>query len=583
MSNAFKNQYVADGTQKQFTFSFKIPLTRKLNVYVQQANAQADETKDLVSRSNYVIRFNGDSGISDGHITFNSAPENQSIVTIIPDSSTKISYVFSNTQLFNADDLNESFDETSSTNNFQLTNYLNASLRYNLNEQESKLNYANVMPPLPDKSWWRREKDKMIAQNFDNFVKEVITILGVKFNSYVNATENNLALSAQVANKPFGQDYSGNIETVDEKGEIVSTPLPPGKSALSGAQSAKMWAEQKGAFIDAYGNKGYSSRHYSLEAQESATSAGSLIAELYIKSEKPTKTIKLIDYAITPNEPWLHVAPNSFSVYIDGEKLPDPKTYSDGQTEPPKLYTVKIVDKPTLANPSTITFAPLIPAGKEIIVAKGVVHGSSASMYSDSRNAIFDEHSRVASRDLANINFSTNTEVAGRGLDNIRFSKLTQVADKSLDNVDFGDIILKKMIDILFPIGSIFLSADDGTNPPAHGRAGIVWGEENIADGHVLVGASGGNDWEVDAGKVAGDRRTCDPMKTSDLIKHTHSVYALNEGTPGGSFSIYTLGSFQHYSFVDQSAIEPTGQANPTGITLKNVARYGVIIWRRIS
>lgn len=400
--NPFKDQYIADGTQIKFPFTFEIPTTRKINVYVQQG-ALADETTDLVSPGDYTLTFNNTGGEpSDGNVQFNTAPVATKIVTITPDNETSVSYQFSNTEKFNATNLNNSFSETASTNNFQLSNYLDASLRYNLNEQDTLLTYSNRVPALPDKAFWRRDGQAIAPQDYNLFVEEVATDIKENVVDQVNAGANNTNLSADIANKAFGDDYSGNVKTIQPDGTIVNTPLTPGKSALSAALSAKLWATDNDPFIDAYGNQGSSAKHYSLIAQTAASSAGGVITELYVKSATPVTKVDLIDYSVSPKAAWINVLENSFTVYVDGVKQPEPLSYSDGTVVPDKPYTVTVVQNPTVDNPSYITFAPAIAANKEILIARSEAQGNSATMFVDSSNAVFLPTSKVAARDLSN-------------------------------------------------------------------------------------------------------------------------------------------------------------------------------------
>lgn len=539
--NEFKTQVIADGAAIKFDFGFAIPDTRKVDVYVQQG-ASADETLDLVQRSDYTLSFNNQ-GVSKGYITFTQAPAKDKVVTITPDSETLISFVYSNSLKFNADNLNESFSETSATNSYQLANFLDASLRYNLNEQDSLLTYSNIIPILQDKAFWRRIGDKITAQDYDLFVEEVAGDLKEDITEQVNASANNANLAADIASKPFGQDYSGDVKTIAPDGSVIKTPITPGKSALSGAESAKQWSSETGEFTDAYGNTGFSAKHYSAQAQTAASSAGGVITELYVKSPNPVTKVDLIDYSVTPNEPWADVLENSFTVYVDGLKLPEPTSYSDGSVTPEKPYTVTIIASPTLQNPSYITFNPAIAADKEIIIARSEAQGNSATMFVDSSNAVFIASSKVAERTLSNVP-SLNFE----------FKKL--------------------IIDLTYPVGSLFLDGNGTLTPPGQGDAGVTWQEVTEAQGHILMGHSSAGDWAVDPGFRAGERQFTDD-------------YTLNfENLPNsdGINSIeYSLPQRPGTDFGGSNNGGATPQNNPFSMNLKSIQRYGVKIWKRIS
>lgn len=531
--NNFKTQSIANGSQTVFPFSFEIPTTRKLDVY-RQSGTNANEVTDLVSIAEYTIQFTTSTGApSAGSIIFNVAPPEGNIITITPDAETDISYDFINTTHFNAGDLDNSFSETSSTNNFQISNFLSASIRYNLNENDSLLSYSNLLPILQPKAFWRREGAELISQDYDAFVEEVTEDVTGGIKDQVNASANNTNLTADIANKSFGDDYSGDVDTIDESGNVVHTAITPGKSAFSGAESARLWAEEVGPFTDAYLNSGISARDWALEAQSASGAAGGIITELYVESASPTTQVNLIDYSTNPDTPWIDVLESSFTVYVDGLKLPEPNSYAEPPTVPDQPYSVTIEPSPTLASPSFVTFNPAIPANTKILIARSEAQGDSSTMFSTGSNAKFPGSSKVAERHLSNVEPISES------------FKLSQ-------------------LNLLWPVGALY-SAVAG-DPPGAGLSGVVW--EQLPDDHFI--GTKGTYFGTTAGVPIGTVTETDGHALTD-----------SEMSWDSSGLADIQGASKNTPFFERSGTPWTSLAHTH--ELNNLKRIPVLLWKRTA
>jgi hypothetical protein len=381
MSNPFKNQYTADGIGTDFVYSFSLPINRAVLVYETLAANQADEDSDLVSDTLYtIIPDNPSSATSTGIVRFNTAPADQSIITITPDQATLVTYVFSNTAPFNTDNLNGAFNQESQTNGYNLQNYLQNCIRYNLNENDGDINYDNKVAPLDDLGFWRRVGTQIVSQDYNEFLGEVLDDLAPRIENQTNASADNLNLSNDVASSDQGVQYSGNPKRVDAEGNIILDPLIQGFSAKAGALWAQEWAESLAQVNDDYGNSGRSARFYSDQAAIAASSAGGVLDQLRIFDTVSTTTnVDLINYGQNPDVPWFNVLENSLSVYVDGVRLQEPTSYSPPGTPATSelTYTVTIKDPPTLGAPSFITFSAPVPTSTEIFIVRSEPQGSS--------------------------------------------------------------------------------------------------------------------------------------------------------------------------------------------------------------
>ena len=425
--NPFKDQYTANGVVVDFAFTFDVVQNRSVFVYVTAPGNAPDEDTDIQSPSTYVVSFDNPSAPSSpGTVTFNVAPVDGAIVTITPDEQTGVTVTFSNTEPLDQTDLNKGYSQQSSTIDNILQLFLTASLRYNLNENNANLDYTNLIPPLADEAFWRRVGTEIISQDYEDFVKEVEADISEDVANKINAGADNTNFSAEMASNPTGDPYSGSVKTIDANGNIIVGPVLSGFSAFAGASWAQQWSESETFFTDDFGNSGFGARYYSNLANIAASAAGGVIDELRIfDAVSSTTTVDLIRYdnTGTPTDPWENVLENSFSVYLNGERLQDPVAYSPSGTPPNSgtLYSVNIVEEPTLLNPSSITFSPPVPANTEIYIARSEAQGDGASMRRDSNNATFNAGSLVMSRTGDNFQASAGSLVAARDLSNADF------------------------------------------------------------------------------------------------------------------------------------------------------------------
>jgi hypothetical protein len=316
MSNPFKNQYTADGIGTDFVYSFAVPINRAVLVYETLAANQADEDADLVSDTLYtIIPDNPSSATSTGIVRFNTAPADQSIITITPDQATLVTYVFSNTAPFNTDNLNGSFEQEAQTNGYNLQNFLENSIRYNVNENDADVNYDNKVSPLTDKGFWRRIGAEIISQDYDEFLEEILEDLGSQIANQTNASADNLNLSNEVASNNQGVPYSGQPKRVDAMGNIILDPVINGFSAKAGALWSQAWAESDNIINDDYGNSGRSAKYWAEQAETVVAEAEIPIVALANNTTIPNVFL-LEDGESIDGEHYLYDAINERIFYI---------------------------------------------------------------------------------------------------------------------------------------------------------------------------------------------------------------------------------------------------------------------------
>lgn len=423
--NPFKSQHTANGTLTQFPFTFNLVQNRAVNVYVTLSGATPNETTDLQSPTSYTLAVtNPTAPSSPGNITFNTAPANGATVTITPDNQTGVTYTFVNTKPLNQLDIQGGYSQQSSTIATVLNNFLAASIRYNINERNSNLQYNNILQPLSDNGFWRRSGQNIVSQDYTAFVNEVEMAISNNVALKVNASSNNTNLSASISSNAAGTQYSGNVKTINPQGQIVDGPTITGFSALAGAHWSRLWATSPSPVADDYGFMGRSAKYYADQASVSANAAGGVIDELRIKNAAATTTtIQLVRYNSSgvATEPWIDVLANSLSVYVNGVRLKDPLSYSPAGTATPSepTYTVTVKDTPTLQDPSTITFSSAIAANSEIYIARSEAQGNSGTMRKDGTNATFVAGTQIMARDGTNATFSAGTLVAQKTLANV--------------------------------------------------------------------------------------------------------------------------------------------------------------------
>ena len=417
--NKFISQYTANGTLKEFAFTFDIVQGRSVNVYITLPNNSANEDNDLLAINSYIVELtNPNAELSKGNVVFNFAPVNGSIITITPDNNTNVTVSFSNTTPLNQDNLNKAYNQQSSTISQDSENFKVSSLRYNINENEANISYNNKLKPLSDKGFWRREGSNIISQDFTSFVEEVSEEVAGSVKNQVNASASNTNLTSELASNAINTPVSGDIFKVDNDGQIiVDKTLSNVISSLAGAYWAKEWATSELQINDDYGNNGFSSKYYAALANIASTATSGLIDELYVYEPTATSKIDLIEYNSNPNEPWVDVLDNSFTVYIDGKMIQSPSAYSEngGSTGGTYSYTVDIKQNPTLVSPSSITITPSVPANTQILISRGVAQGDSSTMFATGSNYKTDSlDSKIANRDLSNVSdASINSKAVG--------------------------------------------------------------------------------------------------------------------------------------------------------------------------
>lgn len=476
MSNKFISQYTASGSILSFIFTFEVVQGRSVNVYSTLSGNNADEDADLLPTNSYTVIFdNPVSPTSTGRVLFNVAPSANTIITIAPDGKTNVTVNFSNTTPLNQDNLNKAYNQQSSTIDQDSENFLSSSLRYNINENEANINYNNKLPPLADKSFWRRGGNNIIAQDYALFVNEVEKDVSNKVSSQVNAGAINTNIAAELAGNAINTPVSGDILKVDASGNVVvDKTITNVVSGLASAHWSKKWAVSDVPINDDFGNTGFSSKYYSGLSGIAATSTSGLIDELFIyDTVSTTSKIDLIEYqaqpTTLPNKPWIDVLENSFTLYIDGKLILSPSAYTGGggATGSTYSYTVTIKENPTLADPSYLTISPSVPSSTQITVSRGVAQGDSSTMFATGANY------KPTSIDSKILNRDGSNYISG----NVN----SRIADRDLVNAAVSLPFLSLLTTVLFPVGSVLIRP---TSPATDGFFG-TWVQ--LATGSTIV------------------------------------------------------------------------------------------------
>lgn len=458
MSNKFISQYTASGSILSFIFTFEVVQGRSVNVYGTLSGNAADEDVDLLPTNSYTVVFdNPVASISTGRVLFNVAPSANTIITITPDGKTDVTVNFSNTTPLNQDNLNKAYNQQSSTIEQDSENFLSSSLRYNINENEANINYDNKLPPLADKSFWRRDAGNIIAQDYNLFVSEVESDVSNKVSSQVNAGAINTNIAAELAGNATNTPVSGDILKVDASGNVVvDKTLTNVVSGLASAHWSKEWAVSGVQINDEFGNTGFSSKYYSNLSGIAATSTSGLIDELFIyDTVSTTSKIDLIEYQAQPNKPWINVLENSFTLYIDGKLILSPSAYTGGggATGSAYSYTVTIKENPTLADPSYLTISPSVPSSTQITVSRGVAQGNSSTMFATGANyKPTSIDSKIANRDLSNVNI-TDYPIADFKLLPVNYIMKTSTYTAVSGDFIMCDTLTTGSFNIIMPIG----------------------------------------------------------------------------------------------------------------------------------
>jgi hypothetical protein len=534
MTNPFKNQYTADGVNTDFVYSFEIPINRTVLAYETLTGNTANEDADLVSNTLYIIiPDNPTSPTSTGIVRFNTPPADQSIITLTPDQETLVTYTFSNTAPFNTDNLNGAFTQESQSGGYNLQNFLQNSIRYNVNENDGNIAYDNKVSPLADNGFWRRIGAGIVSQDFDEFVSEVSSEVLQQSEAQTNAGADNTNLSNAIASNDQGVQYSGNPKRVDPSGTIIVDPLIQGFSAKAGAHWAQEWAESPNQINDDYGNSGRSAKFYSDLSAIAAGSATGIIDQLRVFDNVNTTTqVDLINY--DTNEPWDNVLENSLSVYLDGVRLQEPTAYSPPSTPATNeiTYTVTIKDTPTLGDPTFITFDSPVPVSTEIYVTRGEAQGDGSTMF----------------KTYGNASPSPETDL------NTPISKASLWGAKS---------ILDGAPTTGYWSGGYSIEMDDGVDSSAV-QMQITHESDNVPEmnirSNVTTGATDINpanfsDWYKGL-TVASNFRV---RQEVGRINYNHSQIGFDDGDPKSSLQAYnnTNVNLLSHSIVGQSAVQP--------------------------
>ena len=175
----------------------------------------------------------------------------------------------------------------------------------------------------------------------------------------------------------------------------------------------------------------------------------------------------------------------------------------------------------------------------------------------------------------------------------------TQIATTAY--VDEATNSTLEIINIAYPIGTVYLDGSGTLTPPGQGVSGITWVEVTESEGHILMGHSAAGGWAVAPGSVAGSLITTDghglteaengphahgvtdPGHTHPTTPPTPVVYhtpGSNGGTAGGPMDtgVLTVGGATANISINSSG---SGQAHSHGLT--EIQRFGVKIWKRTA
>lgn len=423
----FIKQEIGDGVTIEFSFSFNIPKGGLVNVYKTLAGNEPDEINDLLPTTDYNLSYTDvNADFTDGFITFNVAPAIGDYITITPLSNGDTNIDFTAQNKLSADNLNLALARHTTPINYSFSLYNDRSVRYAINVKQDQIDtYNTLLPALPDLAFWRRSGDRLISQDYSAFVTEIESAVSDSVKSQVNASAINTNISAELAGNSINTPINGTIYKVDNNFNVVADKTISNEySALAGAYWAKEWATSSVQINDDYGNNGFSAKYYSDLSSLAATSTSGLIDELYVyDTVNSTTRIDLINYV--SNEPWINVLENSFTVYIDGKMIQSPSAYSEsgGATGGIYSYTVTIEENPTVVNPSYITISPAVPSNTQILITRGEAQGDSSTMFITGSNFKEDAiNTKIADRNLKNIEFTNDSLVAKKDLSNLTFA-----------------------------------------------------------------------------------------------------------------------------------------------------------------
>mgnify|MGYP000205018419 CR=1 FL=1 len=150
---------------------------------------------------------------------------------------------------------------------------------------------------------------------------------------------------------------------------------------------------------------------------------------------------------------------------------------------------------------------------------------------------------------------------------------------------------IKLLIDMVYPVGSLFVDSSNSTIPPGQDIQGIHWVEETAAQGSLLVGYSPIGDWAVLPGQSAGSSQTTQPhqLTSAELPAHSHAQGEVFERHYHFNLSNITMPDSEIYrdGKLEASRNFPltstVGGDQPHIHTLANLKRYGVKIWKRVE
>jgi len=160
-------QYTGDGTTTIFTYSFWLPATKDISVYVTPFGATPSPSADIkVLGVDYTVTNAGNLLFLGGTVVFTVPPPTASIITFLRTVQNSIDTTFSQAQSILGANLDEAFLVLMLCVQQNTTNFSTFGLQYIVSSDiltQSGQPYANLIPQLPNGYIWTGQNGGVIA------------------------------------------------------------------------------------------------------------------------------------------------------------------------------------------------------------------------------------------------------------------------------------------------------------------------------------------------------------------------------------------------------------------------------------
>lgn len=148
--------------------------------------------------------------------------------------------------------------------------------------------------------------------------------------------------------------------------------------------------------------------------------------------------------------------------------------------------------------------------------------------------------------------------------------ELQNTVTLSGQTLDSGDQqqLYRAIVNITQPIGTIIMT--NGVAPASNGIAGIVWTEQTVAEGHIIMGHSAAGSWMVPPASTGGTKQTADDF-TIEVANLPVDVIAIKTAPDQG---VLAGGGNRGQEFGSGTAIT---------VNLTELKRYGVVLHVRTA